>query len=153
HPLRDFGESDAPVLFAFEQSLAAVRARAAGGERLWRRIEHQLLFAARLTQLYPDRRDAWFQLLSDVAKRFVDRVEGGADLAGAVREAEDALGEIAPLAKRLTMHLVGHAHIDMNWMWDWPETIEVCRNTFWTMDALMEEFPFFRFSQDQVSIY
>ncbi len=55
--------------------------------------------------------------------------------------------------KEYTVHLVGHAHIDMNWLWLWPETVEVCKNTFSTMLELMEEYPQFRFSQSQASAY
>lgn len=153
HTWRDFVDNDASVLFAFEQNLLRLRRSRAGDQRLWERIEHQLRFAARLTQLYPERRQNWLSLLERVTQTLVARVEGGADLDNAVAEAENALGELHPLAKRLTMHMIGHAHIDMNWLWDWAETIEVCRNTFWTMDRLMDEFPFFRFSQDQAAVY
>ncbi|MDI6827564.1 MAG: hypothetical protein QME62_03660, partial [Armatimonadota bacterium] len=55
--------------------------------------------------------------------------------------------------KEYSVHLVGHAHIDMNWLWLWPETVEVCKNTFSTMLELMEEYPQFRFSQSQASAY
>ncbi|MGQ9782464.1 MAG: alpha-mannosidase [Armatimonadota bacterium] len=60
-------------------------------------------------------------------------------------------GELKPAD--LTVHLVGHAHIDMNWLWLWPETIEVCRNTFDTAMKLMDEFPGFKFSQSQAVTY
>ena len=52
-----------------------------------------------------------------------------------------------------TIYLVGHAHIDMNWLWLWPETVEVCKNTFSTAMNLMKEFPGFVFSQDQPATY
>lgn len=55
--------------------------------------------------------------------------------------------------KEYTVHLIGHAHIDMNWLWLWPETVEVCKNTFSTMLKFMEEYPQFRFSQSQASAY
>jgi alpha-mannosidase len=48
---------------------------------------------------------------------------------------------------------VSHAHIDMNWMWSWPETVAVTNNTFQTMLALMQEFPSFIYSQSQASTY
>ncbi len=58
-----------------------------------------------------------------------------------------------PDPESLTIHLVGHAHIDMNWLWLWPETIEVCKNTFSTAMNLMNEFPGFIFSQSQAVTY
>lgn len=56
-------------------------------------------------------------------------------------------------ASDITIYLVGHAHIDMNWKWLWPETIDVCRNTFSTVSKLMDEFPNFIFSQSQPAAY
>ncbi|MEW6755164.1 MAG: glycoside hydrolase family 38 C-terminal domain-containing protein, partial [Candidatus Latescibacterota bacterium] len=44
-------------------------------------------------------------------------------------------------------------HIDMNWMWSWPETVAVTVDTFATVLRLMEEYPGFRFSQSQASVY
>ena len=55
--------------------------------------------------------------------------------------------------KELTVHLIGHAHIDMNWRWLWPETVDVCKNTFSTMTKLLNEYPTLRFSQSQASTY
>ncbi|MCX6376663.1 MAG: alpha-mannosidase, partial [Armatimonadetes bacterium] len=55
--------------------------------------------------------------------------------------------------KDLTVHLIGHAHIDMNWLWLWPETVDVCKNTFSTMTKLLNEYPAVRFSQSQAATY
>jgi alpha-mannosidase len=55
--------------------------------------------------------------------------------------------------KKFTMNLVGHAHIDMNWLWDWPETLDVCRRTYTTVNKLMDLYPDFKFSQSQAGIY
>lgn len=52
----------------------------------------------------------------------------------------------------ITCSLVGHAHIDLEWLWRWPETVDVCNNTFSTMCRLMDEYPFV-FSQSQVAVY
>ena len=68
----------------------------------------------------------------------------------------NGLKELEPLSramKEYTVHLIGHAHIDMNWLWLWPETVDVCKNTFSTVLKLMDEFPDFRFSQSQASTY
>ncbi len=54
---------------------------------------------------------------------------------------------------RLTSFLVGHAHIDMNWLWPYEETVETCRRTFLSVDRLMDEFPDFVFSQSQAAVY
>jgi len=69
---------------------------------------------------------------------------------------QSAAGKLAgtnELMHGLTAHLVGHAHIDMNWLWLWPETQEVCKNTFTSMCDMMDKYPGFRFSQDQPATY
>ncbi|KPJ64603.1 hypothetical protein AMK68_01205, partial [candidate division KD3-62 bacterium DG_56] len=71
-----------------------------------------------------------------------------------VRQAlKDAIALLSPQIKKYTIYLVGHAHIDMNWLWLWPETVEVCRNTFTEMLQRMDEFPDFKFSQSQAATY
>jgi alpha-mannosidase len=71
----------------------------------------------------------------------------------AVSEAETILAPIGRVAKTYTVHCAGHAHIDMNWMWSWPETVAVTIDTFLTVLKLMEEFPTIRFSQSQGAVY
>jgi alpha-mannosidase len=39
------------------------------------------------------------------------------DPAAEVVRAEKVLGPLGQEARRYTVHSVGHAHIDMNWMW------------------------------------
>ncbi|MHB0999133.1 MAG: alpha-mannosidase [Armatimonadota bacterium] len=63
------------------------------------------------------------------------------------------LGPLEKAIKEFTVHLIGHAHIDMNWLWLWPETIDVCKNTFSTMLKIMDMYPDFKFSQSQASTY
>ena len=65
----------------------------------------------------------------------------------------EALKPFSDLAKQFSLYLVGHAHIDMNWLWLWPETKEVCRATWTQALKFMEEFPEFRFSQSQPGAY
>ena len=67
--------------------------------------------------------------------------------------AEEILSPMREAAKSYTVHLVGHAHIDMNWMWPYHETVSVTLETFRTMLTLMEEYPEFTFAQSQASTY
>lgn len=69
------------------------------------------------------------------------------------RQAEDCLLPLAQEAKTYTLLMVGHAHLDMNWMWSWDETVATVVATFKTMLKLMEEYPEFCFSQSQASTY
>lgn len=49
--------------------------------------------------------------------------------------------------------LVGHAHLDMNWLWIEPETVQCAHDTFRQVLRFMDEFPDFHFSQSQASVY
>ena len=53
------------------------------------------------------------------------------------RKAEEVLLPLSETAKSMTMHCVAHAHIDMDWMWGFHETVDVALNTFRTMLDLM----------------
>jgi len=76
-----------------------------------------------------------------------------AALLSSLEKAEAELKPFAEIAQQYTLHLIGHAHIDMNWLWLWPETVEVCQNTFTSMTNIMSENPDFTFSQSQPSTY
>ncbi|MHB1001302.1 MAG: alpha-mannosidase [Armatimonadota bacterium] len=56
-------------------------------------------------------------------------------------------------AKSYEVKLIAHSHIDMNWLWTWQETVDVCYRDFTTMDKLMANYPDFYFSQSQASTY
>src|SRR5688572_28066332 len=58
-------------------------------------------------------------------------------LSECVNQIEEALQGIAQVAKQYTVHLVGHGHIDMNWMWSWPETTSMTHDTFASVLSLM----------------
>jgi alpha-mannosidase len=48
---------------------------------------------------------------------------------------------------------VGHAHIDVAWLWTLGQTVRKCGRTFSNMLRLMEQFPEFKFSQSQAQLY
>lgn len=73
--------------------------------------------------------------------------------AAAVAQAEGMLADWAAPAKQYTVICAAHAHIDMNWMWRWDETVAVTLDTFGTILDLMREFPDFHFSQSQAAVY
>lgn len=70
-----------------------------------------------------------------------------------VSAARSALQPFMTLAKEYQADLVAHSHIDMNWLWPWRETVEVCRRDFSAADRLMDAYPEFRFSQSMASTY
>jgi alpha-mannosidase len=119
------------------------------------RIEAEIAFAKGLSELTPERAAEWSPLIAhaeDIVRTMkVNRMRG--DPVAEVLKAEKALEPLGREAKRYTVHSVGHAHIDMNWMWPWPETVGVTNDTFTTVLKLMDEFPDFCFTQSQASVY
>ena len=70
-----------------------------------------------------------------------------------VRSARKLLLPYQQECKKFTCYLVGHSHIDMNWMWTWEDTVETFRRDFSTVDVIMDEYPHFQFSQSQAAAY
>jgi alpha-mannosidase len=76
-----------------------------------------------------------------------------AELSAAAAAAKRKLMTLAPLLRQYDVYYVGHAHIDMNWLWPWPETIDVCHRTWDSAMKLMGEFPDLGFVQSQPGAY
>lgn len=76
-----------------------------------------------------------------------------AKLGPSLATAQKTLLALAPITKQYDVYYVGHAHIDMNWLWTWPETIDVCHRTWDSAMHLMDLFPDFGFVQSQPGAY
>jgi alpha-mannosidase len=57
------------------------------------------------------------------------------------------------VASRDTIHIIGHAHMDMNWLWTYSETMQMCNDNLRQVVAFMEEFPDYTMIQSQASVY
>ncbi|MDD4773749.1 MAG: glycoside hydrolase family 38 C-terminal domain-containing protein [Eubacteriales bacterium] len=66
---------------------------------------------------------------------------------------EQMLSDLSAEAKAIRVFCVSHAHIDMNWMWGYQETVSVTVDTFRTVLNLMKEYPDFTYAQSQASVY
>ncbi|HAU36383.1 MAG TPA: hypothetical protein DCX07_01530 [Phycisphaerales bacterium] len=119
------------------------------------RLVAELDFAEGFCRLHTDHEADWRKRIARAAAA-VRKVLANGDpsaISAAVATAEKTLAPIGKVAKTYTLHCVAHAHIDMNWMWSWPETVSVTIDTFTTMLKLMEEFEGFCFTQSQASVY
>jgi alpha-mannosidase len=123
----------------------------AGAKALLERFDAEVAFCAGLVQAHPSAE--WEALILQAVAAVKAAVGNGQGAAAAVAEGERILAPLAPAAKAYTIHCGGHAHLDMNWMWSWPETVATVNDTFSTVDRLMDEFPDFHFSQSQASVY
>lgn len=136
------------------QQLMAEMSVAQGEHRSWlERFQAEFEFAQRLLAAQPEQASAWTPLLEQAARTMLAGLRSGEALPEVVKQAEALLAPLGVAAKEYIIYCCGHAHIDMNWMWTWPETVAVTHDTFATMDQLMDEFPEFHFSQSQVSVY
>ncbi|HEX6443614.1 MAG TPA: glycoside hydrolase family 38 C-terminal domain-containing protein [Streptosporangiales bacterium] len=53
--------------------------------------------------------------------------------------------------RRRLLHMIGNAHIDAVWLWQWPEGYQEVRATFWSAIQRMDEYPEFVFTCDSVA--
>lgn len=122
------------------------------GSGYWaNRIGRELDYASMVMELYPDLPSEAFDHASALVREML--AEQGSISKSKVLEAEQLLAPYAERAKSFTVHCVGHAHIDMNWMWGMHETVSIVLETFRTMLRLMDEYPEFTFSQSQAATY
>jgi alpha-mannosidase len=72
----------------------------------------------------------------------------------AVEKGEKAVrkSNVAPIP-RDTIHVIGHAHMDMNWLWTYSETMKMCNDNLRQTVAFMDEFPDFTMLQSQAAVY
>ena len=116
-----------------------------------RRILAELEYALHLSE-------ANGHLHDDLIGKALDGLQAALETDGvltdaACAKAEETLAPMADLAKSYRLLLTGHAHIDMNWMWSFQETVAVTLATFRSICNIMDEYPEFTFSQSQASVY
>ncbi len=119
------------------------------------RINAEFKFAEKLCGFHKENAEAWQGLIKKGDKLVADAAATGdlEKITAAVSEAEKILEPVAKFAKNYSVYCVGHAHIDMNWLWPWQDTVATTIDTFSTVIKLMKEFPKFKFSQSQASVY
>ncbi|HUE37824.1 MAG TPA: glycoside hydrolase family 38 C-terminal domain-containing protein [Candidatus Acidoferrum sp.] len=70
-----------------------------------------------------------------------------------LQRAQADLAPIAAMTRQYDVYYIGHAHIDMNWLWTWPDTIDTCHRTWNSAMTLMAQFPQFSYVQSQPAAY
>ena len=115
------------------------------------RIVAELEYAVKLSRAAGRKHDTL--LRSAIESLASQQAAAGAITRETVEDTESKLQGISAEAKGLTLLCVSHAHIDMNWMWRFDETVTIVLDTFRTMLTLLTEYPGFTFSQSQASVY
>lgn len=77
----------------------------------------------------------------------------GALIQADCKKAEKLLLPMQADAKQYSISLISHAHIDMNWMWGYSETVAITLETFRTILKFLKEYPQFTYAQSQASVY
>lgn len=115
------------------------------------RLLAQLQFSLRLTDRLDSKYDALISQVLDYLE--AELKKDGALVDSVCKKAEEMMLPMSADAKEYTIILAAHSHIDVNWLWDWPETVALTLDTFRTMLHMMEEYPQFCFSQSQGALY
>ncbi|MBP5308107.1 MAG: hypothetical protein J6Z34_03115 [Clostridia bacterium] len=92
----------------------------------------------------------FFTLIDNVVE-YLDKTEY--ITASDVKKCEDILSPMRAAAKKKTVLCVAHAHIDINWLWGYNETVNITLSTLETMVKLMERYPGFTFAQSSAIVY
>ncbi len=71
----------------------------------------------------------------------------------AAASASNILTKYQAVAKQYTAHLLGHAHIDLAWLWQTSEMIQVTRDTFTSALGMISKYPDFKMSQSSAATY
>jgi alpha-mannosidase len=139
--------ADTEALVAGVAKLAEQQAQVAG-------VRSELELAKKFLALKPDRHLESHIREAEAALLKVETQEATPEqIQSAMHTARRALGHTHPLMESYTGHLVGHAHIDLQWLWEWQEGIVFTKDTFAQAVKFMDEFPGFTFSQSSSCLY
>ncbi len=116
-----------------------------------RRIISELEFAIRLSETLDGKFDS---CIGEAITYLLNEIkEEGVLSKTACFKAEEIIMPCKDSAKEYKLLLCGHAHIDMNWLWGYQETVAITLSTFRTVLNLMKQYPTFKFSQSQAACY
>lgn len=74
-------------------------------------------------------------------------------LAAAAGDLVEALLPFGPRLRQLRAHVVGHAHLDVAWLWRWRDSQEVAMRDVRAVLALMDDLPDVTFAGSQAVLY
>ncbi len=57
------------------------------------------------------------------------------------------------MSRTRTLHLVGNAHLDAAWLWQWPEAYQAAKATFRSALDRIHEYPEFIFSASSAAFH
>ncbi|NLG83049.1 MAG: alpha-mannosidase, partial [Firmicutes bacterium] len=142
-----------PGVFTLEEAALAVPDETA------QNFYHDARVALEAVRCLPEESTAAIRLLGalDEAFRMIDwRAAPGEPFRASLREAAAFLRETlttVPKEDGPKVTAVGHAHLDVAWLWPLAQTRAKAARTFATVLRLMERYPEFHFAQSQPQLY
>lgn len=123
-------------------------ARLSFGDQAFRDIQHKVRYLCVVL-------DADVSNCEAIAQRGLQSLNRGNFVSAAqdLREIYDCIASAQEDRSDQRVTLIGHGHIDMNWLWTSWETLQCCHDTFRQVLTFMDEFPEFKYSQSQASTY
>lgn len=105
-----------------------------------------------------------YNLSQNKNKIILDELENGLDLYNEIKakrlltkndvtKIESLFDNTSKLAKENKVICIGHAHIDLDWLWGFDETVNITVNTMETVVKLLEADKGFTFAQSQGYVY
>jgi alpha-mannosidase len=144
------------VTAARAPALVAREVKRAGQEQLIADYQHDVEYVENFAKNAPANNPYTPDIAA--ARAALDKMKAEPDmspeaLTSLITSGRQRLAHTHPMMQKFTGYLVGHSHIDFQWLWEWPESLKVCHDTFNTVCNLMEEFPGFAFSQSSSALY
>lgn len=113
----------------------------------------QLKFAEKLALMYGKKVSGYLDELNAKLDAAAVKARDWDSIDAQLALIDEVLENIDDLAKEFKVHLIAHAHIDMNWLWNYEDTQDICVRDFKTLCNIMDENPDLRFSQSQSCVY
>lgn len=113
----------------------------------------QVRFAQKLAKLYPDELTEGLMALNKKLDKNILSAGDWSGIESQLKLIDQILAPFDPYAKEFKVHMIAHAHIDMNWLWNYEDTVDICLRDFKTICDIMDENPDLRFSQSQCCVY
>ncbi|MFH7243996.1 MAG: alpha-mannosidase [Spirulina sp.] len=82
-----------------------------------------------------------------------DQVSDAPQFHQSLNQMRDILSQFTPWLKQRTVHCVGHAHLDLAWLWPVAETWEAAQRTFESVLVLQAEFPELTFTHSTPALF
>lgn len=126
---------------------------------LHRKTDELYYFALAITetlQYLEETSEVYFELRRALDRTFLLIDWDGGDFYETVNKAHEfLLAELETIEKHtdVTVHIIGHTHIDVAWLWRLKHTREKAQRSFSTVLRLMQRYDEYRFIQSQPQLY